>query len=236
MRGSTSGRSRWERRRIAAVCAAALVVALVPFAVWQGADGGPTLQTRSGSDIVVVGDSITARYVDRVGDEEQGWWSMVGHRLERPVDTYAQSGSGYLRHGAHCTGTTFAERTGALDRPPPAVFIIEGGRNDWATCRGTTIVPASNAAIASAVDAYLDLVARALPDSTRVVVLGPPWGPLQPIEEAVVTPIVRQSALAHGFEFVDTTGTLPAENVLDGVHPNRAGNEAIARRVLAALA
>ena len=228
-------RSGWSRRGAAAAIIVALAVTLAPFVIWQGADGGPTLQTRSSSDIVVVGDSITARYDDVSGSPDQGWWSIVGRHAQARVDTYAQSGSGFLRRGARCSGTTFAERTAALDRPAPALFIIEGGRNDWAGCRDGQVTPATNAEIVAAVRGYLQRVDDALPSSTRVIVLGPPWGPLQPVERVLVTSIVRQGADLHGFEFVDTTGTLPAENVVDGVHPNRAGNVAIARRVISAL-
>lgn len=229
-------RRSWRSRRGAvATVVLALVIAVVPFLAWQGADGGPTFETRSASDIVVVGDSITARYEDSAGSPNQGWWSFVGRHARARVDTYAQSGSGFLRRGARCNGTTFAERSAAFDRPAPAMFIIEGGRNDWAVCRDGQVAQATNAEIVAAVRAYLELVDDALPPSTRVIVLGPPWGPLQPIERVVVTSVVRQSAERHGFEFIDTTGTLPAENVLDGVHPNRAGNIAIARRVIAAL-
>lgn len=229
-------RRSWRLRRTAvATAVAALAITVAPFVIWQGADGGPTFETRSASDIVVVGDSITARYDDVAGSPDQGWWSFVGRHVRARVDTYAQSGSGYLRPGARCSGTTFAQRTAALDRPAPAMFIIEGGRNDFAGCRDGRVTPASNAEIVSAVRGYLQLVDDSLPPSTRVIVLGPPWGPLQPVERVLVTNIVRQGADRQGFEFIDTTGTLPAENVIDGVHPNRAGNIALARRVISAL-
>lgn len=228
-------RSWRSRRGAVATVVLALVVAVAPFVIWQGADGGPTFETRPAPEIVVVGDSITARYDDVAGSPDQGWWSFVGRHARASVDTYAQSGSGFLRRGAHCRGTTFAERTAALERPAPAMFIIEGGRNDWAACHDRQVTPATNAEIVTAIRGYLKLVDDTLPPSTRVIVLGPPWGPLQPIERVVVTGVVRQSAELHDFEFIDTTGTLPAENVLDGVHPNRAGNIAIARRVISAL-
>ncbi len=229
-------RRSWRSRHGAVVTVLlALAIAVVPFLIWQGADGGPTFETRSADDIVVVGDSITARYDDVAGSPDQGWWSFVGRHARARVDTYAQSGSGYLRPGARCSGTTFAERTAAFDRPAPAMFIIEGGRNDWAACRDGQVTPATNAEIVAAVRGYLRLVDDTLPPSTRVIVMGPPWGPLQPVERVLVTNIVRQGADRYGFEFIDTAGTLPAEHVLDGVHPNRAGNIAIARRVISSL-
>ena len=42
--------------------------------------------------------------------------------------------------------------------------------------------------------------------------------------------------MRHGLEYVSTTGTLDSyERVVDGVHPNRAGSLAIARRVIRGL-
>jgi len=221
------------RARVATALGAALVLGLSPFVLSQGAEGGMVSDTTSGS-IIVVGDSITARYDDTPGDPRQGWWSMVARHFDAPVETYAQSGSGFLRRGTGCDGTIFAERDKALTGSP-SILIIEGGRNDWAVCRDDRVALATNAEIAEAVDDYLQLVADALPSSTRVFVLGPPWGPAQPLERLRVTRLVQASAEAHGFEFIDTTGTLPPEHVIDGIHPNRAGSVAIAQQVIAAL-
>lgn len=224
---------RTRRARVAAVLSAALLVALGPFLLSQGAEGG-TVSDVAPDGIVVVGDSITARYDDKPEGPRQGWWSMVGRHIGAPVETYAQSGSGYLRKGGLCNGTTFDERDTALSGTP-SILIIEGGRNDWAACRDDRVGAATNAEITDAVNAYLDQVADSVPASTRVLVLGPPWGPLQPVERMRVTPIIERAADDHDFEFVDTSGTLPPENVLDGIHPNRAGSLAIAKRVIAAL-
>ena len=50
-----------------------------------------------------------------------------------------------------------------------------------------------------------------------------------------VTRIVRDEARAHGLQFVSTAGALTADRVVDGVHPNRDGSLAIARRVIRGL-
>lgn len=224
---------RTTTARLAAAFAAAALLVLGPFFLSQGAEGGVVSEVAP-DGIVVVGDSITARYDDVPGSARQGWWSIVGRHLDAPVQTYAQSGSGYLRRGGLCDGTTFEQREKALEGSP-SLLIVEGGRNDWAVCRDDRVAAAGNAEIADAVNDYFDLISAAMPDSTRVLVLGPPWGPLQPVARLRVTPIVERAAAAHGFEFVDTSGTLTPTNVLDGVHPNRAGSVAIARRVIAAL-
>jgi lysophospholipase L1-like esterase len=160
---------------------------------------------------------------------------MTGRRFDATVTTYAQSGSGYLRPGAACTGDRFIDRPDAYAGPAPSVLIVEGGRNDWAVCRDGRHVTATDAQIAHAVDRYLDTLQAFLPSSTRIVVLGPPWGPLDPVNGLRVSAIIQAQARSHGIQFVSTRGTLSADRVIDGVHPNRAGSQAIARRVIAAL-
>lgn len=224
---------RTTRARLTAVLGAAILLVLGPFFLSQGAEGGIVSEVAP-DGIVVVGDSITARYDDVPGSPRQGWWSMVARHVDAPVETYAQSGSGYLRRGGWCDGTTFGEREKALSGSP-SLLIIEGGRNDWAVCREDRVAVSTNAEIAEAVNGYFDLVATTLPASTRVLVLGPPWGPVQPVAQLRVTPIIERAAIEHDFEFVDTAGILPPAHVLDGIHPNRAGSIAIAKRVIAAL-
>ncbi len=186
--------------------------------------------------IVVVGDSITARYTDDVGAPDQGWWSFVGRHFDTEVRTFAQSGSGYQRPGMRCTGDVFGDRTAAFEAEAPSVFIIEGGRNDWATCRNGRHVRSTDAAVQDAVVSYLRLAKQQLPEDTRIVVLGPPWGELDPWEMRRVTSIVRTATMREGLEYVGTRGTLDQPGRTDdGVHPTRSGTTALADRVVAAL-
>jgi hypothetical protein len=74
-----------------------------------------------------------------------------------------------------------------------------------------------------------------VPGTTRVIVLGPPWGPEAHEHAARVTAIVRAQAEAHGFEFVDMDGVLDASTVYDGTHPDREGSRRIAQRLIAHL-
>jgi len=224
------------RRSVVIAILAALLIA--PFIAWQGASGDERVSVASPlapRGIVVVGDSITARYNDEPGDEDQGWWSIAGHHFDTTVTPFAQSGSGYLRPGHDCRGNTFIDRPDAYTGPAPSLLIIEGGRNDWAMCENGTFVTAPDDVIAHAVDRYLDTLQTFLPKSTRIVVLGPPWGPLDPVNQQRVTAIIRAQATEHGLQFISTQGALTADRVVDGVHPNRQGSLAIARRVIAAL-
>ncbi|MCW2801232.1 MAG: hypothetical protein JWQ70_2704 [Aeromicrobium sp.] len=215
----------------------ALVAMVAPFLVWQSAQGGEQRvpSTLAPHGIVVVGDSITARYDNTPGSARQGWWSIVGHRYHADVTTYAQSGSGYLRPGHECTGNRFIDREEAFTGDAPSLFIIEGGRNDWSTCVHGFYVPATNAVIAHAVDRYLSTLQTFLPHSTRIIVLGPPWGPLDPQDGVRVTRIIQAAAAQHKLQFISTRGTLNSHRVIDGIHPNQMGSRAIADRVIRVL-
>lgn len=214
----------------------AITIALT--AAWQSARGGeqPPASGPFQQGIVVVGDSITARYNDDPGDPDQGWWSMVGRHFGTRVTTHAQSGSGFLRPGLECSGNRFVDRPEAFRDAAPALFIVEGGRNDWASCLEGRHVRSTDRDLAQAVDRYLDLLQARLPRSTRIVVLGPPWGPIDQLGRQRVTRIVYAATKAHGLQYVSTLGTLDRRGrTIDGVHPNRAGSTALAGRVIAAL-
>ena len=215
----------------------ALAVLMGPFFAWQSATGeeGKPSASIAPQGIVVVGDSITARYNDRPGDDRQGWWSIVGRHYDAHVTTYAQSGSGYVRPGLKCSGNRFIDRDRAFIGTAPSLLIVEGGRNDWAVCEQGRFVVAADAVIEHAVDRYLETLTTFLPRSTRIVVLGPPWGPLDPAHGVRVTNIIETVAKRHGLQFISTTGALTADRVIDGIHPNRAGSRAIAARVIRTL-
>jgi lysophospholipase L1-like esterase len=213
-------------------------IVLVLLVAWQSAGEGeqPTVDGPFKAGIVVVGDSITADYNDDEGDELEGWWSMVGRHFGAHVTTHAQSGSGYLRQGLACAGDRFIDRPEAFRDTAPSLFIVEGGRNDWASCIEGRHVAAPDEQIADAVNHYLDVLQANLPRSTRIVVLGPPWGTLDQLGRQRLTSIVYNAAKAHGVQYVSTTGTIDRrERLSDGVHPNRAGSRALADRVIAAL-
>ncbi len=213
-----------------------LGLVLAPLLAWSAAGGkASATSVVAPRGIVVVGDSITARYNDQPGDQMQGWWSIVGRHYDAQVTTYAQSGSGYLRPGRMCSGDRFIDRQSVFTTHEPSLLIIEGGRNDWAECEDGHFVTAKDAAIEHAVDSYFSTLRTFLPRSTRILVLGPPWGPADPANGERVTRVIETLAAKHGLEFISTTGALTQARVVDGVHPNRRGSIAIADRVISAL-
>lgn len=210
---------------------------LLAWAWWtsQDATGSSGQRVRGPANITVIGDSITALYDNEPGGERQGWWSMVGYEYDSYVRTFAQSGSGYLRPGLACTGTRFNQRLHALSTHHADMVIVEGGRNDWAQCVDGRFVRAPDDTIRRAVFNYLSDVNRLVSPSTRVLVLGPPWGPLNIDEQERISSIIRAAALHYDMQFVPMDDVLNATRVVDGVHPNRAGSQAIADQVIQAI-
>ncbi|MET0931266.1 MAG: SGNH/GDSL hydrolase family protein [Aeromicrobium sp.] len=227
----------WTTMRRSVLVAIVLALIAGPFIAWQGAQGDQTqeISALAPDGIVVVGDSITARYNDTPGDPDQGWWSFTARRFGAEVRTYAQSGSGYLRPGHGCSGNRFVDRSPAFTGDAPSILLVEGGRNDWAKCVAGVFVPSTDAEVRHAVGTYLDVLQTYLPAETRIIVLGPPWGPLDRSEGRRVSAIIEAEAAAHGIEFISTSGSLTTDRVVDGIHPNRDGSLAIARRVIRAL-
>lgn len=228
----TMTRGSWLRRRwwLTGVLLGALVLALV--VVEPGRDRARAGDPRS---MLVVGDSISASYNDEPGSPLQGWWSLVARELGYAPTVLAEAGSGYQRPGAGCTGTAFDDRPGVFDQPAPDLVVVEGGRNDWARCDGTDLVEVEPEIVLAAADDFLGRLTRAYPDA-RVVVLAPPWGPLQQRYVDDVTSAIEAAAERHGCEFVTMDGVLTPARTPDGVHPDIGGSKAIAETVLLALA
>ncbi|MDQ3157742.1 MAG: SGNH/GDSL hydrolase family protein [Actinomycetota bacterium] len=190
----------------------------------------------SGPGIAVIGDSISARYNDDPGSDQQAWWSVVGRHYEAPVTIFAESGSGYVRPGGLCDGTRFGDRVADVAKSAPRIVIVEGGRNDWAFCTaGHRLAQASNARVKVSVDRFLTKLQRALAPNTTIYVLGPPWGTVSASQRSRVTAIIRSSAQRHHMRFIDTHGVFDGGGTIDGTHPNRAGSMALGTRVVDAI-
>jgi len=197
-------------------------------------------QARLARTLLVFGDSISARFNDRVGDPSQGFWSMLADKLDARPNVRAEGGSGFVNPGlVGCTGNTFGDH---LAQPAltevvagAGAVIIEGGRTDTQTCRrdgGYDLVPKGR--VRRAVESFMSEVERlrGAGDACTIVVV--PWGPKGLADNRDrITRVVRNAALRHGFTFVDTLGLLTETNTLeDRVHPNRDGNRALTRAIL----
>lgn len=192
------------------------------------------------STLLVFGDSISARFNDRSGDELQGFWSMVGDAVDARPQVYAEGGAGFVNPGLEgCSGHTLRQR---LTDPEVKQFIrqagaviVEAGRTDTQTCAadgGYDLVPHDKLWWA-ANDFFARFSRLRGPDGACTFVLVP-WGPagLAENRERVVG-AVSSIAESYGLTFVDTSGVLTeATTIQDQVHPTAAGNRALADRVL----
>lgn len=197
-------------------------------------------QARRAQTLLVFGDSISARFNDRAGDPEQGFWSMVAHELGARPRVRAEGGAGFVNPGlVGCTGNTFADH---LAQPHVAevvagagAVIIEGGRTDTQTCRrggGYELVP--NREVRREVESFMAEIQRlrGAGDACTIVVV--PWGPKGLADNRDrITRVVHKAASRHGFTFVDTLGLLTEGTTIeDGVHPTRAGNKDLTQAIL----
>ncbi|NRQ50524.1 SGNH/GDSL hydrolase family protein [Aeromicrobium stalagmiti] len=191
--------------------------------------------------MVVVGDSISSSYSrDGVGDK-LAWWSILADRIDVEPVVLAEGGSGYLRRGVRCTGTSFLDRVNAHPEVirTADVVIVEGGVNDRRHClavrsNGRGDARSSPQQVDDAVRATLARVDElARPDATVIVTV--PWGNGRRISSSRwwVTNLVRSAALDHDFEYVDTAteAIRHPHRTIDGIHPNRFGNQEIAKRL-----
>lgn len=189
----------------------------------------------SGPVIAVIGDSISARYDDSPGSDKQAWWSVVGRHYGAHVETFAESGSGYVRNGHACTGTRFIDRLDEVADAEPTIVIVEGGRNDWAFCTDGGFALTTDALVKSSVEVFFTKLKQVIAPGTTIVVLGPPWGSEQAEMQARVSGIIEEAARRHQLRFISTEGVFIGDRTLDGIHPNHAGSMALGNTVVMAL-
>lgn len=194
--------------------------------------------------VLVVGDSITARYNNIRGHQNRGWWSIVGERWNARMVTMAQAGTGVIARGgaASCALgsknrlTTFGYRTQRGLRTVKAdALIVAGGANDWRRCgpvkKGKSkLVNNTDALIRAQMRKYLTTVkteirAAGLPASQ--VLFMTPRGPDRKRDRDRVVVIFAQEVHRAGFKYIDSN-IIPASYTVDRTHPNLAGNQWLA--------
>lgn len=133
--------------RVARAALALTAAAVLAVGVLSTNPTPATAEVAPKPTILVVGDSITARYNDTAGSPERGWWSFVGERLGANVVTAAQSGTGVIARGGstQCAlrsknpYTTVGYRlTRSVKAVKPDAIIIASGANDWRRCADVT--------------------------------------------------------------------------------------------------
>lgn len=225
----------WHFRGVRPLSRVWIVIALVCTLLTAPLALQRVTASASGPGIVVIGDSISARYNDDPGSSDQAWWSVVGRHYGASVAVFAESGSGYSRAGRHCTGTRFVDRLAAVDEATPKVVIVEGGRNDWAFCTGGSYSETTDTMVRTAVDRFLTTLQVTVDPQTKIIVLGPPWGPSNASQQRRITSIIKASADRHQVMFIDTQGVFEGGHTVDGTHPDLAGSLELGKRVIDAM-
>lgn len=180
--------------------------------------------------VAVVGDSYTT------GTNEGGlgpnswtartWRTLTAPGLRIASDVAAEGRAGYGAVGDH--GSIFQDLTAKVVKPEDVLVVFFGSRNDQ------DVEPVL---LAQRVHATFAL-ARRLAPSARFLVIGPPWPTADvPVPILVIRDVLAGAAWAAGADFVDPIGDRwfvdrPDLIGSDGVHPNDAGHEYLAEKIV----
>ncbi|WP_205878238.1 Rv0518 family GDSL lipase [Mycobacterium camsae] len=180
--------------------------------------------------VAVIGDSYTT------GTNEGGlgpnswtartWRTLTAPGLRIASDVAAEGRAGYGAVGDH--GSIFQDLTARVVKPEDVLVVFFGSRNDQ---------DVDPVLLAQRVHATFAL-ARRLAPSARFLVIGPPWPTAEvPVPILVIRDVLAGAAWAAGADFVDPIGDRwfvdrPDLIGSDGVHPNDAGHEYLAEKMV----
>ncbi len=184
--------------------------------------------------MLVIGDSYSSYYGDR-STRYPGWWAVLAADLGLDPVLHAEPGTGFLARNSLCTGTRYADRLATVRRHDPRLLFIEGGRNDWRRCTPDgRVVESTRTEIVAALEDYFSRLGRTWDrlgrDRADVYVLSP-WGRSRGDKARVIRPLIRRTALEHGFSWVPTR-RLTWELAPDGIHPQNDGSRFLRDEVL----
>ncbi len=170
--------------------------------------------------VVFLGDSLTAGMGVA---ESEAFPALLGERL-------AAAGTEIRVVNAGISGDTTAGGLARLDwllAQQPAVMVLELGANDG--LRGLQLLETE--------ENLSEIIRRSLESGARVLLLGmkipPSYGPEYSLE---FEQLFEDLARAHGIGWMpfllEGVAAIPELNQADGIHPNVAGQEILARNVL----
>ncbi|MBB2966129.1 GDSL-type esterase/lipase family protein [Leifsonia aquatica] len=174
---------------------------------------------------VAIGDSIA--FGKGVGPGES-WPAIVAEQHGWRLDDLAVSGSGFVKAGWN--GTTYRDQVASALKLHPQFILIAATRNDR---------DQDPAAVTASADRLLGELRDTFPHAHIIGITGI-WGAdAQPATLDRVDDIVRAAVSdVHG-DFLDLGSPLQGKADLlqaDGIHPNAAGQRAVAARVESRLA
>lgn len=165
------------------------------------------------SQVLIVGDSITAFPGNPVNQGNKGWWEYLLDGKKGTFKFKAEGGAGYVHESGH-TSSTFTDWIPSVGSMNPKVVVIAGGLND------------SNSPTASSgIKSYYDKLAKALKTNNvnpkNVYAFVPrPKGSAENI-----VPLVKSNVTRIGANYVNV-GTYT--ETFDKLHPNSASAKIIA--------
>jgi len=219
-------RPRARRTLRLALTLAALTVAATALAgcaataqpVAAEAAAAPAGQERPSA--VAIGDSIA--FGKGVGPDES-WPALVAEQHGWHLDDLAVSGSGFVKAG--WDGTTYRDQVDRALKLHPAFILIAATRNDR---------DQDPAAVTSSADRLLGELRDTFPHAHIIGITGI-WGAdAQPATLQRVDDIVGAAVRGVDGDFLDLGSPLEGKPDLlqtDGIHPNAAGQRAVAARV-----
>lgn len=216
------------------------IVAAVALPVMSPSASVAASKPKSKPLVVVIGDSISSlssvpraeggyKYNDTPRSKWQAWWSIMRKEKGFRFKQYAEGGSSWTRPGRSCSRTTFYERvessTVRKQLAQAKLIVIAGGVNaENAACVRDPFVP-----LAEGIERTISSARKAAPKA-RIVVTAP-WGthPDRQAHRAATLKQIKLSAKAHNAIYVESG--LSAGRTFDRIHPNRKGNEYLARKI-----
>ncbi len=178
----------------------------------------------SALNVVAIGDSIMA---GNGLDADQAWLAIVAESHGWKLTNLASNGSGFVTVGDD--GDTFSDQTIVALSLHPDVIILSGSSNDLGV---------SSAILANATKALIERIHLVLPD-TKILTVDAIWGDTDvPGQLSEMDAAVELASARAGGAYLDIGQPLSDTADLmqsDGVHPNEAGQVALAQAFDAAL-
>lgn len=253
----------WPERGIAARRQAAQTAGLIALAVAMGVlvllaiqgpgpaphrEGVATQEERRPErqrSIAVLGDSWMAAR----GPGDMALASQIADALKSDLVDFSQAGTGYVSIGTSKDPLTpFPDRVTEIALAQPDALLLAGGYDDYRSIVRPHLF--SRGTMAESINVTLDAIAAQLPD-TQVAVLGPFWRGADPPPEILsIDRVIRTAVAAHSMLFISpvhgrwitgdvadpSSGNAAQYLTPDGSHPNEAGLDYLARRIVDASA
>jgi len=174
--------------------------------------------------VVAIGDSIMSAHGLNA---DQAWLAVVAQTHGWKLTNLASNGSGFVTVGDD--GDTFSDQTLVALSLHPDVIILSGSSNDLGV---------SSDVLANATTALIKRIHLVLPQ-TKILTVDAIWGATDlPGQLGEMDTAVKQASVDAGGAYLDIGQPLAATPDLmqaDGVHPNAAGQIALAQAFDAAL-